>query len=135
MFRISLNNQIEVIHPDDTAAAIVHAVRNFDRAKGNTLVASVGPACRMLHRDRVKAITKVPGLPMLPAERFNKSPAPMDWCDTGKSQALLQFQQRTLDDCLRDYRRELSQGFTPFFPLLMLHMIGPVFGKLIVRHL
>jgi len=135
MFRIPLNNRIEVIHPDDTATAIVHAVRDFDMAKGNTFVVSGGTVCRMLHRDRVNAITKILGLPMPPAERFNKSPAPMDWYDTGKSQALLKFQQRTFDDCLRDYRRELAQRFTPFFPFLMRYIIGPILGRLIVRYI
>jgi nucleoside-diphosphate-sugar epimerase len=135
MFRIPLNNRIEIVHPDDTATAIVHAVRDFDKVKGNTFVVSGGAACRMLHRDRVKAITKVLGLPMPPAERFNKSPAPMDWYDTDKSQALLQFQQRTFDDCLRDYRKELAQRFTSFFPFLMRYIIGPVLGRLIVRYI
>jgi hypothetical protein len=59
----------------------------------------------------------------------------MDWYDTGKSQALLQFQQRTFDDCLRDYRKELAQRFTPFFPLLMRYIIGPILGKFIVRYI
>jgi nucleoside-diphosphate-sugar epimerase len=135
MFRIPLNNRIEVVHPDDTATAIVHAIRDFDRVKGNTLVVSGGPACRMLHRDRVKAIMKVLVLPMPPVERFNESPAPMDWYDTSKSQALLQFQQRTFNDCLRDYRKELIRRFTPFFPLLMRYIIGPIFGRLIIRHI
>jgi nucleoside-diphosphate-sugar epimerase len=135
MFRIPLNNRIEVVHPDDTATAIMHAVRDFGKVKRNTLVVSGGPACRMLHRDRVKAIMKVLGLPIPPAERFNQSPAPMDWYDTQKSQAYLQFQQRTFNDCLLDYRKELSRRFTPFFPLLMRYMIGPMFGRLIVKHI
>ena len=135
MFRIPLDNRIEVVHPDDTATAIVHAVRDFDKVKGNTFVVSGGADCRMLHRDRVKAITKVLGLPMPPVERFNQSPAPMDWYDTSKSQALLQFQQRTFNDCLRDYRKELTRRFTPFFPLLIHYIIGPIFGRLIVRYI
>jgi nucleoside-diphosphate-sugar epimerase len=135
MFRIPLDNRIEVVHPDDTATAIVHAVRDFDKVKGNTFVVSGGPACQMLHRDRVKSITKVLGLPMPPVERFNQSPAPMDWYDTEKSQALLQFQQKTFDDCLRDYRQGLARRFTPFFPLLMRYVIGPMFGRRIVRHI
>jgi nucleoside-diphosphate-sugar epimerase len=135
MFRIPLDNRIEIIHPDDTATAIVHAVKDFDKVKGNTLVVSGGAACRMFHRDRVKAITKVLGLPMPPVERFNRSPAPMDWYDTQKSQTLLRFQQRTFNDCLRDYRKELARRFTPLFPLLMRYMIGPVFGRLIVRYI
>jgi nucleoside-diphosphate-sugar epimerase len=135
MFRIPLDNRIEIVHPDDTATAIVHAVRDFERVKRNTFVISGGPACRMLHRDRVKAITKVLGLPMPPVERFNQSPAPMDWYDTKKSQRLLQFQQRTFNDCLLDYHKELARRFTPFFPLLMRYVIGPIFGRLIVRYI
>lgn len=134
MFRIPLDNRIEVIHPDDTATAIVNAIKYFDKAKGNTLVITGGPACRMFHRDRVKAIMKVLGLPMPPVERFNQSPAPMDWYDTEKSQELLKFQKRTFDDCVADYQKDLARRFTPLFQPLMKRVIGPLFGRIIVRY-
>jgi len=135
MFRIPLDNRIEVIHPDDTATAIVNALKYFHKAKGNTLVIAGGPACRMFHRDRIKAVVKVLGLPMPPVERFSKSPAPMDWYDTGKSQELLQFQKRTFDDCIADYQKDLARRFTPFFQPLMQRVIGPLLGRIIVRYI
>ena len=43
MFTVPLNNRVEYCHPDDTASAILNAVKNFDSVKGNTLVISGGP--------------------------------------------------------------------------------------------
>ncbi len=135
MFRIPLDNRIEIVHPEDTATAIINAVKYFDKANGNIFVITGGPVCRMLHRDRVEVIMKILGFPMPPAERFNTYPAPMDWYDTEKSQAILEFQKRTFDDCVRDYKKALDQRFTPLFLPLMRWVIGPLFGRIIVRNI
>lgn len=133
MFSIPLNNRIEHCHPDDTACAIVNAVKNFDEAKGNTLVISGGPRLRMLYKDLVGGILKVMGLPLPPAFKFTKKPYYLDWYDTSKAQKLLRYQRKSYSDYLNDYARELSRiygsGFLPF----MRHFVGPIFGRLIVR--
>lgn len=135
MFNIPLENRIEIAHPDDTALAIVNAIRNFNNAKGNTLIISSGPRGRMLHKDRVAALMKVFGLPMPPADRFTRLPHPSDRYDTEKSQDLLHFQNKTFADCIKDYQIELTRRYSPLFLPLMRYFIGPIFGKLIVRRI
>ena len=132
MFRIPLSTRIEIVHPDDTALAILNAIKHFINVKGNTLVISGGPNCRMVHRDRVNAILKVLGLPFPSESKFSEVPAPMDWYETRKSQELLHFQGRTLADCIEDYQRELARRYSPLFLPFMHYFVGPVFGKVIV---
>jgi len=133
MFSVPLNNRIEYCHPDDTASAILNAVKNFDFVKGNTLVISGGPEQRMLYKDMIRAILGVMGLPMPPSRKFTKEPYYLDWYDTTKSQQLLNFQQRGFTDYIRDYSKRLArqygQGFIPF----MRNFVSPVFGKAIVQ--
>ena len=133
MFTVPLNNRIEHCHPDDTACAIVNAVKNFDTAKGNTLVVSGGPRLRMLYKDLIGGMLRVMGLPLPPAHKFTKKPYYLDWYDTSKAQKLLRYQKKTFSDYLNDYARGLTRVYTPLFLPFMRYFIGPVFGKLIVR--
>ncbi|MCL5952588.1 MAG: NAD(P)-dependent oxidoreductase [Chloroflexi bacterium] len=133
MFRIPLDNRIETSHPDDTALAIIKAIKYFDSMNGRTLVISSGPRGRMLHRERVRAILDILGLPLPPAERFSRQPAPMDWYDTTKSEQILHYQTRTFSDSLLDYRAALSRRYSPLFVPLMRYLVGPRLGRWIVR--
>ena len=133
MFTIPLNNRVEMCHPDDVALAILNAIKNFEAAKGNTLVVSGGPTQRMLYRDMINGILGVLKLPTPPANKFVQEPYYLDWYDTGKSQELLRFQQKTFGDYLQDYSRALSRKFSPLFLPFMCYFVGPLFGKAIVR--
>jgi len=133
MFTVPLNNRIEYCHPDDTAMAILNAVKNFDTVKGNTLVISGGAEQRMLYQDMIRAILGVMGLPLPPAHKFTREPYYLDWYDTSKSQELLKFQQKTFADYLEDYSRELTRKYSPLFLPFMRCFVGPVLGKLIVQ--
>ncbi|HEX7363682.1 MAG TPA: NAD(P)-dependent oxidoreductase [Dehalococcoidia bacterium] len=133
MFTVPLNNRVEYCHPDDTATAIVNAIRNFENVKGNTLVISGGPEQRMLYRDMVGSILKVMGLPLPPDRKFTKEPYYLDWYDTTKSQKLLNYQRRTFTEYIRDYSTRLSRQYGPGFIPFMRSFVGPVFGKAIVQ--
>ena len=133
MFSVPLNNRVEYCHPDDTATAIVNAIKNFAAVRGNTLVISGGPAERMLYKDMVGAILRVMGLPLPPARKFTQEPYYLDWYDTSKSQKLLNFQHRSFADYIKDYSRQLSRQFGPGFIPFMRNFVGPVFGKAIVQ--
>jgi len=133
MFTIPLNNRVEYCHPDDTASAILNAVKNFDTIKGNTLVVSGGPQQRMLYKDMIKSILGVMGLPLPPANKFTKEPYYLDWYDTTKSQKLLSFQRRSFADYIKDYSKELARQYGAGFIPFMRHFVGPVFGKVIVQ--
>lgn len=133
MFTIPLDNRIEFCHPDNTAVAILNTVENFATVKGKTLVISGGPDQRMLYQDMIGAILKVLGLPMPPDRKFTKTPYYLDWYDTGESQELLRFQQKTFADYLEDYAGELTRWFSPLFLPFMRYFVGPIFGKIVVR--
>ena len=133
MFTIPLSNRIEFCHPDDTALAILNAVKDFNRLKGNTLVISGGPDQQMHYEDMISAILKVLGLPLPPARKFTREPYYLDWYDTSQSQELLHFQRKTFDDYLEDYAQELTRRFSPLFLPFMRYFVGPLFSKIIVR--
>jgi nucleoside-diphosphate-sugar epimerase len=133
MFSVPLNNRVEYCHPDDTASAILNAVKNFDSVKGNTLVISGGPGERMLYKDMIRHILGVMGLPVPPAHKFTKEPYYLDWYDTTKSQKLLNFQHRSFADYIGDYSKQLAGQYGPGFIPFMRRFVGPVFGKAIVQ--
>ncbi|MFW6125774.1 MAG: NAD-dependent epimerase/dehydratase family protein, partial [Chloroflexota bacterium] len=109
MYSVPLDNRIEFCHPDDTAAAILNAVRHFEAVKGRTLVIAGGPHQRMLYRDMIRRILGVMGLPVPPARKFTQEPYYLDWYDTSQSQDLLSYQRRSFEDYLKDYSRQLSR--------------------------
>jgi len=133
MLTVPLKNRIEFCHLDDTALAILNAVRNFDLVKGNTLVVSGGSGQQMYYEDMIGAILRVLGLPMPPAGKFTREPYYLDWYDTGTSQLLLQYQRNTFADYLDDYRKELTRKLSPLFLPFMRRFVGPLLGRLIVR--
>ena len=135
MFNRSLDNRVEIAHPEDTALAIVNSVKNFDSVRGNTMIISSGPEGRMYHKDRIQALMKTFGLPMPPRERFIQHQDASDWYDTEKSQRLLHYQNKNLDDCIETYKKELSIRFTPLFLPFIHNIVGPLFGKSIVRRI
>jgi len=128
-FTIPLKNRWEFCHPDDLALAILNAVKKFDMVKGKTLLIAGGPSQQMLYEDMLRALLGTFGLPLPPRHKFTEEPFPVHWYDTSESQALLDYQTRTLDD----YRGDLARQFPAPFVALMRRAIGPAFGRLIVR--
>jgi UDP-glucose 4-epimerase len=135
MFNTPLNAPIEVFHPDDCIRAILNSIKKFDAVKGNTIIISSGPKCRIRHKDRVEAFLKVLGLPMPPVDRFSTGHVNMSWYDTTISQKLLDYQKCSFNDYIKNYSNELKRRYTCFFIPFMRYFIGPVFGKFIVKHI
>ncbi|MBN2463341.1 MAG: NAD(P)-dependent oxidoreductase [Dehalococcoidia bacterium] len=133
MFTVPLNNRVEYCHPNDTALAILNAIRDFDTVKGNILVISGGPEQRMLYRDMIRAMMGIMGLPLPPAGKFTTEPYYLDWYDTSEAEQLLKFQRHTFADYLKDYSRELARKYGSGFLPFMRRFVGPVFGKVIVQ--
>ena len=129
MFIVPLENRVEFCHSDDATLAIVNSVKYFDKVKGRTLMISGGPSQRMRYKDLVGVAMGTFGLPLPPRHKFAEEPFALDWYDTSESQALLNYQSKTLDD----YSRDLARQFPAPVLALMRHFIGPVFGRLIVR--
>jgi len=131
MYTVPLDNRIEFCHPDDTATAILNAIKDFDQVKGHTLVISGGPAQRMVYKDMIRRILGVMGLPVPPARKFTQEPYYLDWYDTSKSEELLRYQRRTFSDYLRDYSGQLAKQYSSLFIPFMLYFAGPLFGRII----
>jgi len=129
MFIVPLKNRMEFCHPEDAALAIVNSVKCFDAAKGNTLIVSGGPSQQMHYEDIVRCSLETFGLPLPPAHKFAREPFPLHWYDTTRSQELLKYQRKTIDD----YSRDLAAQFPAPLLTLMRSFISPVFGRLIVR--
>jgi short-subunit dehydrogenase len=107
MFDVPLDNRIEYGYVRDVAAAFGAAVQS-DGVWGRTLLIGGGPLCQYRYGDMVRRILETSGVGMLPEAAFARTPFPTDWLDTGDSQRLLNYQQRTLDDYLTDLRRLLG---------------------------
>lgn len=133
VFSIPLDNRVEFCHPDDTALAILNAVKNFEAVKGHTLVVSGGPEQRMLYKDMVGAMLGTMGLPLPPQHKFTQRPYYLDWYDTSKTRELLRCQRKTFTDYLGDYSRALAKKYSVLFLPFMCYFVGPVFGKAIVQ--
>ncbi|OGO07483.1 MAG: hypothetical protein A2Y61_04895 [Chloroflexi bacterium RBG_13_60_13] len=87
----------------------------------------------MLYRDMLGGALGVLGLPVPPAQKFSQRPYCTDWYDTSKSQELLQFQRKTYAEFCEDLSREFSRRYSPLFVPLMRWVVGPLFGRVIVR--
>ncbi len=133
MFSAPPETPVEFCHPRDAATAIVNAVRDFDKVKGNTLVISGGPDQRMSYGEMVGAILGLMGLPLPPKEKFSSSPFYLHWYDTARAQALLNFQRHSFSDYLRDLASTISRKYGPGFLGFMRSVVSPVLGKVIVQ--
>jgi len=129
MFTIPLKNRIEFCHPDDAARAMLNAVKRFDTVKGTTQMIGGGPGQQMLYEDMLRVVLGTFGLPLPPSRKFTQEPFPLHWYDTSKSQALLEYQNKTLADYCEDLAGQLPAPLV----VLMRRCIGPAFGGLIVR--
>lgn len=115
MFEVPLANRIEYVHSKDVGIAIANAA-TCDEAIGKTLLIGGGAKCQFVYRELIERVMAATGVGMLPAEAFTATPYSVDWLDTSESERLLHYQQRTLDDYIRDMRNAL--GFRgPFIKL------------------
>ncbi len=110
LFDVPLDNRIEYVHTHDVGMAIAHAARSPD-VWGKTWLIGGGPRCQYLYREIVERVLTAVGIGMLPAAAFSTTPFATDWLDTTASQAVLNFQQRTLDDYIADVRAALGPRY------------------------
>lgn len=119
MFDVPLNNRIEYGHGRDVATAFANGVVHPE-IWGKTLLIGGGPRCQFYYRDLVGRIMDTVGIGRLPDKAFSEVPFSTDWMDTRESQRLLKYQQRSLDDYLKDirslagWRLPFIQAFRPF---------------------
>ena len=110
---------MEFTHTRDVGVAVANAV-TCNEVWGKTLLIGGGPRCQLTYGEIVAGVLNALGIGMLPEAAFAAKPFATDWADTTASQRLLQYQQRTFDDYLRDMialvgaRRLLIKMSRPF---------------------
>ncbi len=133
MFDVPLNNRMEFVHTRDVGLAIANAISSSE-VWGKVLLIGGGPRCWYYFKDMVSRILEAMGIGMLPEEAFSTTPFCTDWMDTTESQRILQYQQRDLDDFVRDmkavlgFRRHLIRLFRPFIRQWLLQQ-SPYYRK------
>ncbi len=116
MFDISLSTRIEFLHPKDAGLALANAVSS-DEVWGKILLMGGGKEAQFEYCDYVGKTLEAVGIGRLPCEAFGRQPFYTDWMDTSESQRILQYQRRTLDDYLLEFKANL--GLKRYFiPLL-----------------
>jgi UDP-glucose 4-epimerase len=125
MFDIPLDNRMEYVYTGDVGLAFARAVSSSG-VWGRTLLIGGGPRCQYTYREITDKVLKGMGVGMLPDEAFALTPFPTDWIDTAESQALLHYQQHSLDNYVLEmraqlgFRRALILAFRPVVRYLLL---------------
>lgn len=118
LFGIDPRTRLEYVHPRDVALAQVRAIR-ADAALHKVLMIGGGEHSRMTFKDFYAAIFEAAGVGELPAEAYGDRPYYCDWVDTAESQAILQYQEHSFDDFVRELRytsrrtRPIVRFFSP----------------------
>lgn len=118
MFRVPLDNRIEMIHPADAGLATARAAFH-PGVWGRPLNVGGGPGCQLVYREYLGAFLDAMGVGRLPDEAFSTEPYCTDWLDTEESQRLLGYQRRTFADVVREtaallgWRRPLARLLRP----------------------
>ncbi len=127
LYDIPLDQRVEFVHIKDAATACFHAL-TADCARGTFNVGG-GPTCQMSFREEVTRILKVYHLSLPPEKKFCTEPYPLDWYDTTRSQAVLDYQHHTFADYLSDlkevlgWRQKLYWLVSPLANLYIKHIV------------
>ncbi|MBN2230313.1 MAG: NAD(P)-dependent oxidoreductase [Candidatus Thorarchaeota archaeon] len=108
VFEMPLEQKIEFAHTRDVGVAFANAIEA--ETIGKTLLIGGGPNCQLYCSEFTGRLMKAMGIGTLPDDAFKKPENPDEWyytswMDTQESQALLQFQQRTLDDYINEMKQ------------------------------
>jgi UDP-glucose 4-epimerase len=108
LFDMPLDQRIEFAHTRDVGLAVTNAVAAD--TVGKILLIGGGERNQMLQREFIGRFLEAMGVGMLPESAFRQPTKPedwyyTDWLDTEESQALLQYQTRTFDEFLAEFKK------------------------------
>ena len=115
VFFLSPDSRMEFVHSKDVGLARANAV-TCDEVWGKVLLIGGGSKDQMYYRDYIGGSMEASGLGKFPDEAFGTIPSSLDWLDTEESQRLLNYQQHTYRDFLRD--RKASLGYRRYLNLI-----------------
>jgi len=126
LFDLELNSRLEFVHPRDVGLAVANAVSSSE-IWGKTLLVGGGSGCQLYYRDFIRQLTDVMGIRPLPDDAFALPPSsPMDWVDSIESQRLLNYQERSFEDFIRDI--PASMGPSRY----LVRLLGPLIRRSIL---
>ena len=129
MFDMPLDTCLEMCSAEDVATALARAVESNGVSRRVMHIAG-GQQCRTTFGEYMDTMMQLFGLGkgFLPPQAFGQGPFHCAWMDTSDSQALLHYQEHTLDDYYESVRR-VVRFRRPFFRLLR----GPIRAYLLSR--
>lgn len=125
---ISLKTCIEPVHPEDVATAIHNAIM-LPQTANQVFIISGGKVNQMTYRDFIERMLKgIVGAEEkdIPWDRFADKPYYLHWYDTSKSQGLLTYQERTIEDYIKD-----AVDNIPAWKKILMKLVGP---KVALKH-
>lgn len=128
MFSASATGRVEVVHSDDAALAFANAA-DCDAAIGKTLYVGGGASCRSTALLFYNRMLGAMGLGPISGDILRPGPPYFfgDWVDTEEAQALLRFQRHTLDDIIREIRRNIGARWW------LMKLASPVINRMLAR--
>jgi nucleoside-diphosphate-sugar epimerase len=118
MFHMPLRTSIEICHTKDVGVALANAV-TCEEIWGHIFHIAGGEKCRTTYEDYIGVMMDIFGLgsDILPPEAFSTGKFHCGYMDTTRSQALLHYQEHTLDDYYQEVKKKVSSWswITRFF--------------------
>ena len=101
------DGRTEFLHVQDACTAIINSIKLKETDSCTFLIAG-GKRNQILYRDLITKTFAVFGLPKPDWSEFSKKPYYTDWYDTKESQAILKYQERTLDDYINELKEKMD---------------------------
>jgi nucleoside-diphosphate-sugar epimerase len=116
MFEIPLSERVPFVHVRDVATAAVNTLGN-EEAVNKTFNIAGGEVCQINYGYLVETLLDAMCIGMLPKKAFTKDRFHLDWMDTEESQRVLNFQNHTFHDYVKEMQDMLGwkKGFTKLF--------------------
>lgn len=131
LFGIPLEQKIEIIHSYDAARSMINALGN-DRAVKRIFFGGGGKECQTYQKEFIFPYLKTMGMSGMPDNVFIKPQSDSDWyythwMDTTESQEVLQYQNITYDQYLKDQKKP------NILNRLLMFFIGPFIKRSLIK--
>ena len=103
MYEVPLDTNMEVIHLEDAALAVINAIDKKE-IWGKIYHIAGGESCRLTYKEFVGEMLNAMGIGPLPDSAFGSNDFHCAFFDTKESQALLQYQNHTFDDIINEMK-------------------------------
>lgn len=130
LFEMPVDQRIEFAHTRDVGQAVANSIEATTERK--ILLIGGGKKCQMLQYDFLNSLLQMMGIGQLPREAF-KVPENddewyyTDWMDTEESQGLLNYQNHTYEDYLKELKKNIG------FKRYIMKLISPLIRRKLLK--